>query len=423
MAGVKPADVLSHAERFLRRQLGRLENLSEQKRKQLMRGMIASAALIFVAAFSVITVKALAPKAAVTVDGKSLTPVEINSEETAVVLKSAGVTLGKDDEVTVTPSGSGEQIVVRTAKTVSVSADGGTKTVLMHWGDSVGAAIAEAGLTLGADDRVSADVASSVRDGMTVSVTRCYTVSITADGAAVQAKVWEGSVKSALSQTNTTVGEEDIVTPAADSALSEGLAIRVQRVTYRDVTTTEAIPYESSTVNDQTKEKGTKTVVTAGQNGEKKIVTREKLIDGAVASGTVVSSTVTAEPVTEVIAVGTMSPYATVSADGTLIDQAGNVLSYSKVLTGRCTTYCYGTYGASGLPLGRGTCAVNPNLIPYGSKLYICSPDGTLVYGYAVAADTGTAAMEGNIVADLFYDTLDECCWFGARTMSVYVLS
>lgn len=414
---------MSRAEKAIRKGISRLENLSAKQKGHLMRGFVAAGALVIVAALSVITAKAMAPKAAITVDGKSLPLVTIREDSTEAILADAGVTVGDTDLVDCTDTDNGEQITVRTATNVTVSADGAVKSVLMHWGDSVGAALVDAGITLGEKDKTSVDPAASVRNGMSVSVTRCYAVSITVDGETKQANVWQGSVQSALSQTSVTVGADDIVTPAADTALSDGLSITVQRVAYRDVTTTEDIPYESTTVNDSTKDSGTRTVTTAGEDGERTVVSREELVDGVSVSSTIVSTEVTTEPVTEVIAVGTRSPYATVTDDGTLIDQEGNVLSYSKVYTGRCTTYCYGTRGASGLALGRGTCAVNPNLIPYGTKLYICSPDGKLVYGYAVAADTGTAAMDGNIVADLFYDTLDECCWFGARTMSVYILN
>ena len=44
------------------------------------------------------------------------------------------------------------------------------------------------------------------------------------------------------------------------------------------------------------------------------------------------------------------------------------------------------------------------------------------MYGYAVAGDTGGAAMNGHIVVDVFYDTYEECVMFGRRDMNVYVI-
>lgn len=77
---------------------------------------------------------------------------------------------------------------------------------------------------------------------------------------------------------------------------------------------------------------------------------------------------------------------------------------------------------STGRPVAFGNVAVNPNVIPYGTRMYICSPDGSYVYGYAIAADTGGALMSGRVLADLFYETPAECYSFGRRTMSVYIL-
>lgn len=78
---------------------------------------------------------------------------------------------------------------------------------------------------------------------------------------------------------------------------------------------------------------------------------------------------------------------------------------------------------STGRPAAVGYVAVNPKVIPYGTRLYICSPDGSLVYGYAIAADTGGALMSGRVLVDVFYNTVAECNNFGRRTMSVYVLA
>ena len=67
-----------------------------------------------------------------------------------------------------------------------------------------------------------------------------------------------------------------------------------------------------------------------------------------------------------------------------------------------------------------GAIAVDPNVIPLGSKLYIVSADGEYLYGYCVAEDTG-GAIKGNTV-DLYYNTYDECIQFGRRDVLVYVI-
>ena len=69
---------------------------------------------------------------------------------------------------------------------------------------------------------------------------------------------------------------------------------------------------------------------------------------------------------------------------------------------------------ASGTKAVKGTVAVDPRVIPLGSKLYV---EG---YGYATAQDTGSA-IKGNKI-DLFYDSLYEAKKFGRKNLTVYVL-
>lgn len=415
------------ASEALSRAAHRAEDAAAGQKKQIGREAVSLAVMVAVTAGSVVTAMAVSQKAVVTLDGAAMPAQIITSRATADILASAGVTAGAKDLVTTKDSEDNGNLIVsvRTAKTVTVTADGVEKAVLLHWGDTVAEALESAGVTLGANDKVTPELSTAVREGMSIAVKRRYAVSITADGQTLKTLAWEGSVESALSAAGVKLGAEDIVEPGLAASVSEGLAVTVRRVTYRETAKTEAVAYKTVTKDDSTKNAGTKTVVTAGKAGVRTITSREKLIDGAVVSSTEIKNEITTQPVDEVVAVGTRklgSAYASVQADGTVVDQDGQAVSYTKVFTGRCTSYCYGSWTASGLPARRGTVAVNPNIIPYGTKLYICSPDGKIVYGYAVAADTGTAAMEGSIVADLYYTTLDECIQFGARTMNVYVL-
>lgn len=74
-----------------------------------------------------------------------------------------------------------------------------------------------------------------------------------------------------------------------------------------------------------------------------------------------------------------------------------------------CTDYTYrGTY------LRRGLCAVDPNVIPFGTRLYVPG------YGEAIADDIG-GAIQGNHI-DLAMDSLSEAFEWGAKHVTVYVL-
>jgi 3D (Asp-Asp-Asp) domain-containing protein len=72
--------------------------------------------------------------------------------------------------------------------------------------------------------------------------------------------------------------------------------------------------------------------------------------------------------------------------------------------------------------LDAGYVAVRTNEIPYGTKMYITSADGKFVYGFAIAADTGTGLMENIIDFDLYYNSYLESCLNGRKMLNVYIL-
>ncbi len=80
------------------------------------------------------------------------------------------------------------------------------------------------------------------------------------------------------------------------------------------------------------------------------------------------------------------------------------------------TAYTYtGNNTATGVSPRVGLVAVDPRVIPLGSKLYI---EG---YGLAMAADTG-GAIKGNRL-DVFLNTVKECVAWGRRKVKVYILA
>ena len=75
------------------------------------------------------------------------------------------------------------------------------------------------------------------------------------------------------------------------------------------------------------------------------------------------------------------------------------------------TGYSLPGHTATGLPVGWGVVAVDPSVIPLGTKLTIPG------YGEAVAADTGSA-VRGNTI-DLWFPTLGQARAWGRRTVTI----
>jgi 3D (Asp-Asp-Asp) domain-containing protein len=112
----------------------------------------------------------------------------------------------------------------------------------------------------------------------------------------------------------------------------------------------------------------------------------------------------------------------TIAASGSEVSR-GSISRGIKVLTMVATGYdsswesnypYYGQPSYIGLPLARGIVAVDPNVIPMGTRLYV---EG---YGEAIAADQG-GAIKGNRI-DLYFDSRQEAMNWGIKTVQVTIL-
>jgi len=75
---------------------------------------------------------------------------------------------------------------------------------------------------------------------------------------------------------------------------------------------------------------------------------------------------------------------------------------------------------ATGTTVRWGTVAVDPRFIPYGTRMFIMTSDGSYIYGISVAEDCG-GAIKGDRL-DLYMPTYYECIQFGIRDCMVYFL-
>ena len=408
----------------LRRTLGRAwGNTPVQK-------LTALAVMIVITVSSVTTVMAATRKVTVYYNGETYTGSLTGSletiQDTRAQLLSMGLSVDEADRISVASNNTTGELAIHltSAHTVTVVADGMAKSTVVYEGQTIADALQACGVTVDSNDKLTAPTTKQVSADMVIEVTRQHAVKFTADGETKNLLVEDTTVSALLAEQGITLGKDDVVTPDLSTKITADTDVTVQRVKYEEVTAEEAIPFTETVTNDSSLPRGVTRVDVQGQDGVQKVTRRNKIVDGVVTESTVLSSTVLKEAVNQVSRVGTKDPngYATIESDGTVYDQNGNKVNYTKLLTGKCSAYTGGGITATGAPAAFGRVAVNPNVIPYGTKLFICSPDGKVVYGYAVASDTGGACMRNTIIADLYYDTLSECYQIGVRNMNVYIL-
>lgn len=390
---------------------------------------------------SVYSVAALNKTAVVNVDGKQI-ELETITSDTDYILSEAGVELNGSDVVTSTDEHGLLTVNVDRAFSVYLDNNGRASKYMMANG-TVADLIKEAGVVLTADHIVSPKTTTELTADMKVTITKKKIVNLSADGLNDIVKVPTGTVQDALDYLEIKLGKHDKINCKLTDEITDNMEIKITRVEYKNAETVEKIPFETiETYTDELAEGKTKVAV-KGVEGESTTVTKQTIVDGKVTEEEFVSTEITKEPVAEEILVGTKatakvtkttktatkssadkSSKSTASNDNVIYDENGNEVVYTSVLHGSGTAYTAepGALTASGEEVFVGGVAVNPNVIPLGTKLYIVADDG-YVYGYATAVDTGGALYDGSALVDLFYFSYDQCVEFGRRDVSVYILA
>ena len=264
-------------------------------------------------------------------------------------------------------------------------------------------------------------------DGERLDILRAYTVPITADGTTQELTV-TGTHTTAdlLMQAGLTWTDDDILSAGPDEVIPEGGSVTLQRVSYVEYAQDEVIPTEVEEIPTSLfYRKQSKTMdLQTGSDGLDTVYYREMWVDGEWTSTEEVGRETQIGMVPTVRKVyGEQAPVSQfVGPD--IVDGAPAEGVAAVYTNKRSTGYSASATakGASGRRLTYGTVAINPSIIPYGSLMYITSDDGKFVYGYAYAADTGAAMMEGSAFIDLYYETYDESVTSAVIPVTVYVL-
>lgn len=307
-------------------------------------------------------------------------------------------------------------------KTITVSIDG-KQTTIVTFKSTFRKALAASNITIGPKDKASVSLDSKIKSGDKLNIKKAVKVSVSADSKVYNILTAESSVADMLMAENIKVRENDKVSPSADTQVTSGMKVVVTRLDQKVVKQVQTIDYATVIKKDNGMEKGTQKVVQEGKLGEKLVSLSIIYEDGKEIARSVISETIRKMPVQKVVAVGTLGVYTP--------SRGGKVL-YTNSIRMKATAYSSGyastgkspgSYGygitASGTAArrdsnGYSSVAVDPRVIPLGTKLYV---EG---YGYAIAEDTG-GAIKGNKI-DLYFNSMSDIYSWGSRWTNVYII-
>lgn len=278
----------------------------------------------------------------------------------------------------------------------------------------LGTALAEEGITVGSDDRVSMELDTPLKGLKEVRVTirRAVPIQLIVGGAPHEVKSAVDTVGDLLAQQEITLGAKDTVTPESTAALVSGMEVKVVRRTEETAVSQVEIPYELVRRDDRTMTVGQIKELQEGAPGlmeVREIIYRE---DGQELAREVVEETVLQEAVPQIVAYGTLG----------VVSRGGTEYRFTREVVMEATGYTAGPesnpngngYTYTGMKAVRGVVAVDPRVIPLYTRVYV---EG---YGPAIAADIG-GAIKGNKI-DLCFDTVQEALQWGRRPAKVYIL-
>lgn len=315
------------------------------------------------------------------------------------------------------------EMAVEAAPRVILRDGDNTNEVRAIKGEQLSALLSRAGITLGGYDSVSIPVDHTIDADCEITVTRAFPVTIYADGNEISVLAADITAGELLAREGIILDADDELSCDPDEKVSKGMRLAVTRVLYAGRVKSKKIPYETEHRDSPLLKIGDEQVTTVGVDGVARVYITDRYEDGVLVSSEG-SDTVVTEPVNEVISHGTAlnTPYS--DREGNFTLENGIPTEYEYVLNGKVTAY-YAPEGAgtySGRPLILGSVGVDPDVIPFGTELYIVSEDGKYVYGYAVASDTGDIKGSGVLCDAYMGTTFEDAFRWQAQYCNVYVL-
>lgn len=400
---------------------------SELRLPKINKAITFVSVIVILLMFSIVIYAATSSKTVNIYDGENVITLNTKLETVSDVLAEKEIVLGRYDDVVPALEAvltNNMDIKVCRAVNVKITENGNTVETVCA-GPTVFDLLTKNGIHLTEHDIVVPERDTVIKGDIEILVNRAKEISFVVGDQVKTVYTCFDTVGEVCADAGYEISDDCKANYRADEVIVPGMKVEVFKHTYEVLTTDEIIPFDVDARINPSLNEGAVCIVQEGINGKKTTVTKISYVNGVETSRQILSSGITQNPVTEIKEIG---------ASKAIMTSRGEIVRYSKVI--KCTATAYDLsyascgknpgdrgYGitASGMKAQYGVIAVDPRVIPLGTRLYVEAYDGnSWTYGYCIAGDTG-GAIKGNRI-DLFYDSHSEAIQFGRRAANVYVL-
>lgn len=276
--------------------------------------------------------------------------------------------------------------------------DGLVPMTVQTTASTVGQALYEEGILLYLGDGVTPNLGTQISAGVQVYIQRSKPVVILADGRRIKARTHAHTLEQVLREESIELVGKDYTAPDLEAKVYDNMVVQVTRVQEQVVLEEEPIPFETAWQPDAELELDSQRLDQSGAAGAKRRLVRIVYENGVETERVTEDEWVETPPTTEVISYGTKIVIRE-------LQTVEGPISYWRHFRAYATAYTASTAGTPrdapwygrtymGLPARKGLIAVDPQVISFGTWMYVPG------YGKGLAADRG---VHGKHI-DLCYD-------------------
>lgn len=276
------------------------------------------------------------------------------------------------------------------------------------------------------DDYLSMSPAAKLSRVNRVIIKKAIPVYVHLDMEKKTIMTYKNTIGEMLEHEGILLGEKDIIEPySLCDSIEEDMLITVIRTIEKIETIQEDIPFEVIERENPQMNKGINRLIQPGKNGLRENIFKVVIQNGVEKSRQLINSAVITPAINQISEYGTVATYRT---------SRGEEVAYRKVMNMRATAYTasfkdtgkhpdHPQFGITytGIRAKRGIIAVDPKVIPLGTKVYVEGVGDVPDYGFALAADIG-GAIKGDLI-DIYLDDQETVDAWGCKNVRVYILA